>query len=241
MLTGAPTPARSLPLSPVLALTALAFADPVEFPAGPSGAPGGGAFALDRTEVSVQDFERFVAEGWSTDAHWSAGGRAWRQAHPEGAGPDTRRAGRDPTHPVVAVTFWEAEAFCAWRGGRLPTEWEWERAASGDRGSRYPWGDAQDAPAQWYAGSKYGQIHSVNTRPVDNSDPATDSPQGVRHLAGNVWEWTASVYSPKVDTWRTLRGGSFLNLPSYATATHREPARPERVAFTTGFRCAYDR
>jgi iron(II)-dependent oxidoreductase len=251
MLTAALTPAPSAPLVLLLAAVATTLAGPVAFDAGPASClgdprtPAGSlpatAFSLDATEVSVGDFETFVADAWRADHHWSAEGLVWRSANPTGAGPAHRRAGRTDDHPVVAVTFFEAQAYCAWRGGRLPTEQEWERAAKSNGCQRYPWGDDADRPAQWYAGDKYGQIHSVNTRPVDDSDPSTDSEQGVHHLAGNVWEWTASLYSTRSDTWRTLRGGSFLNLPSYATAFHREPARPTRVAYTTGFRCAYER
>ena len=251
MLTAASTPAPSASLVPLLAVVVSALAGPATFDAGPEGCLGdprqpagplpATAFALDTTEVSIGSFEAFVAEGWPLDQHWSPDGLAWRRAHPTGAGAAHRRAGRTDEHPVVAVTFYEAEAYCSWRAGRLPTELEWERAAKSGACQRYPWGNDEDRAAQWYAGDKHGQIHSVNTRPVDDSEPGTDSQQGIRHLAGNVWEWTASVYSDRSDVWRTLRGGSFLNLPSYATAFHREPARPTRVAYTTGFRCAYDR
>lgn len=203
------------------------------------------ALQLDRTEVSIDAFERFVQEGWSQDGLWSAAGLRWRRDHPQGAGPSNRRADRAVDHPVVAVTFYEAEAYCAWAGGRLPTQDEWERAACGGETQRYPWGDADAQPATWYAGSKYGQIQRVDTVPVHQAAVGTASAEGVLHLAGNVWEWTASGYhrDPTQGAdgpWRTLRGGSFMNLPSYATCTHREPAEPARVAFTTGFRCAYD-
>ena len=200
---------------------------------------------IDRAEVTVAAFERFVTEGWMHDESWSEPGRAWRAEHPRGAGPANRRAGREPTHPVVAVTWYEADAYCRWAGGRLPTEDEWERAACAGRDTRFPWGDDEGRDAAWYAGGKYGQIQAVQTRSAAEASPDTASPDGVVHMAGNVWEWTASGYhrdpTATVETpWRTLRGGSFLNLPSYATCTHREPARPDRVAYTTGFRCAYD-
>ncbi len=84
----------------------------------------------------------------------------------------------------------------------------------------------------------------MNTRPVAEAAPASIPASGLLHMAGNVWEWTSSPYTrdpgaPAAGPWRSLRGGSFMNLPSYATCTHREPARPDRVAFSTGFRCAY--
>jgi len=171
-----------------------------------------------------------------------------------GAPPITRSSpGRTADHPVVAVTFYEAEAYCRSRGGALPTEAQWERAACGEGGRRFPWGDREDVDAAWYAEGKFGHLGSVHTRPVTQSDPSLQSPSGALHMAGNVWEWTADWYhrdayregpttdptGPASGTWKTLRGGSYMNLASYCTCSHREPARPERVAYTTGFRCAY--
>lgn len=210
------------------------------------------AFRLDAGEVTVRAFEAFVSSAGHQDpAVWGAGW-PWHQAHPGGAGPAARAAGRDDQHPVVAVTWHEADAYCRWSGGRLPTEAEWERVAC-DGAGPYAWGDSEDAPAAWYAGSKYGLVDTVMTQPAGQADPATVGALGAQHMAGNVWEWTADWYSrdsyaagdatdptgPASGTWRVLRGGSYMNLPSYCRCTHREPARPERVAFTVGFRCAY--
>lgn len=214
------------------------------------------AYDIARTEVSVADFEAFTAAGGYRRAElWSDEGRAWLSEHPEGAGEVQRAAGRPSTHPVVAVSFWEAEAWCAWAGGRLPTEAQWEHAACGEGGRRYPWGDDEAVAATWYDGGKFGHLDRVRTAPVDQVEPATAGPHGLAHAAGNVWEWTLDRYhqqawqagqravdptGPTTGPWRTLRGGSFMNLPSYCTCGHREPARPERVAYTTGFRCVWD-
>jgi formylglycine-generating enzyme required for sulfatase activity len=213
------------------------------------------AFRIARTEVSVAEFERFVADGgYSSARWWSEAGDTWRSANPHGAGAEVRAAGRAATHPVVGVTYFEAEAYCAWAGGRLPTEAEWERAACGTDGRRYPWGDSEAEAARWYAGGKFGSLTKVDTAPVEEQDAQLLGPDGLAHMAGNVWEWTADRYhatawggtgtadprSTANTPWHTLRGGSFMNLPSYCSCRHREPARPDRVALTVGFRCVWE-
>jgi formylglycine-generating enzyme required for sulfatase activity len=213
------------------------------------------AYRIDRTEVSLVDFEAFMAQGAGERSHWTESGWTWHQAHTQGAGAVLRAADRTPEHPVVAVTWYEAAAYCSWAGGSLPTEAQWEHAACGKGDQRYAWGDSEDVDATWYGGGKFGHIQAVQTDPAGDQDAALASPHGLLHTAGNVWEWTADHYhrdgyaplgedatdptGPADGPWRVLRGGSFMNLPSYCTCTHREPATPDRVAFTTGFRCAY--
>jgi formylglycine-generating enzyme required for sulfatase activity len=251
----------------MLVLILAAFAEPVPVP-GAVFRQGGGAapdetpqrdvtlsaYRIDRTEVSVSEFEAFVALGaWARAEWWSADGWAWAKIHPGGAGSTIRASGRTGDHPVVAVTWYEADAYCRSKGGSLPTEAQWEHAACHDSGSRYPWGDSEEFEASWYKEGKWGQVEGVKTEPAAVQDPTLASPFGLLHAAGNVWEWTTDTYdadaysggpakdpvSTSKSRWHTLRGGSFMNLPSYCTCTHREPAGPAEVRLTAGFRCAY--
>ncbi|MFZ5477187.1 MAG: formylglycine-generating enzyme family protein [Myxococcota bacterium] len=248
----------------MLGLVSLALAEPVAVEGGSFRMGSGGPpdespvrevrlspYRIDRTEVSVGEYEAFANGGGYGDARWwTPEGWTWAQAHPDGAGAKLRASGRTADHPVVAVTWYEADAYCRWKGGSLPTEAQWERAAC--RG-KYPWGDSEDFAAVWFKEGKFGQIEDVHTKPVSQQDPSLASPFGLLHAAGNVWEWTRDSYhaafyedAPATDPvntastpWRTLRGGSFMNLPSYCTCTHREPAEPDTVRLTTGFRCSY--
>ena len=215
-------------------------------------------YRIDRAEVTLAAFDAFVeAAGYAEVRWWSEAGWAWARDHVDGAGAALRSSGRPADHPVVAVTWFEADAYCRWRGGALPTEAQWEHAACHDDQTRYPWGEAEDFRAVWYNEGKFGQVEGVRTAPAETQEPALASPFGLVHTAGNVWEWTSDAYDarwygatsaaePQRDPvnaedrpWKTLRGGSFANLASYCTCTHREPARPEEARLTAGFRCAY--
>jgi len=209
------------------------------------------AFAIDAIEVSTARFEAFERNGWSTDTAWSAAGLMWRDDHPGGAGRLTRRSGRAEDHPVVSVTWYEADAFCRWSGGRLPTEAEWERAACGGQPQAYPWGSGQPDGVRWALKNDPMAPMTVDTAPVTTD--ATGGRDGLLHMAGNVWEWTADWYhrasyaasdtsdptGPNSGRWKSIRGGSYMNLPSSCTCTHREPAPPQQARLTLGFRCAY--
>jgi len=208
-------------------------------------------FRIDTTEVSVGQFEAWVAAGaYEESSHWSSAGRDWLKQNPQGLGQDSRAAGRSPDHPVVGVSWFEADAYCRAKGGRLPSEAEWERAACGGEAQDFPWGEDEKA-ATWYDGGKFGHLSQVKTAPVDQAPVDQLSPDGLAHMAGNVWEWTADWYGPwdgsavsdpsgpESGTWRVLRGGSYMNLPSYCRCQRREPRRPEQASFTAGFRCVY--
>ena len=168
------------------------------------------AFELARTPVTNAQYERFVAEGGATaPPHWPA----------------------PADHPVTFVDWHEAAAFCAWAGGRLPTEAEWEKAARGTDGRTYPWGDEEDeSRAAVGAGIKHG-----STSPV-GSHPEGASPYGLLDMAGNVWEWTSTEYPPGE---AVLRGGSFASPGlAWARCTMRSHSRPVRRQAHIGFRVA---
>ncbi len=209
------------------------------------------AFEIERTEVSIEQFEQFVRRGWHDDDFWSPAGVAWRDRNPGGAGADFRSAGRRKDHPVVAVSWFEADAYCRWNGGRLPTESEWERAACDDSSGPFPCVSEIRKGVRWSLKYVSNDAMRVDTAAVE--EDRFPNRLGMKHVIGNVWEWTSDWYhrdayqmederdpsGPKEGVWKTLRGGSFMNLPSYSSCTHREPADPSVVRYTAGFRCAY--
>jgi iron(II)-dependent oxidoreductase len=165
-----------------------------------------------------------------------------------------RVAAVDPRHPVCHVCCHEAEAFARWAGKRLPTEQEWEAAATWDpaagRARAYPWGD--EAPTREHA--NLDQL-AFGTAPV-GAYPLNVSPIGCYGMIGDVWEWTASDFAgyPGYETfpypeysevffgpeYRVLRGGSWATRPGTARSTFRNWDYPIRRQIFAGFRCAAD-
>lgn len=221
------------------------------------------AFAIARTAVTQAEFAAFVDDGCYRDPRlWSDGG-AWLAdtgaAHPlywrRTDGGWQRRHFSDwvdlePDLPVHHVSWWEADAYCRWAGRRLPSEAEWEYAATGGRHPRpvYPWGDAPpdatQAATDWGSGS-----------PVDvNACAGGDSPSGCRQMIGNVWEWTASDFDAYPNFERdayhenseqffgarkVLRGGAWTTRGRYVRSTLRNYFPPDRRDVLAGFRtCA---
>lgn len=168
-------------------------------------------------------------------------------------------------YPVIFVSWHQADTFCKWRGGRLPTEAEWEKAAGFDPIQaiklRYPWGDAFDGIrlnfcdancTQAKRNSAFDDGHR-DTAPV-GSYPDGRSPIGVHDMAGNVMEWVADWYSyrayrdssdtnplgPLTGDFRVLRGGSWLSAQEEVATTARSSFDPTVSRANLGFRCASD-
>lgn len=176
------------------------------------------AFYLDRYEVTTALFERFVsATRYRTTAEQQGSGFVpieqegkWQTIAVKGAAwrtPSGPAARALPDHLVVQVSWHDALAYCTWAGKRLPTEGEWEYAARGTAGRRYPWGDAWDA-------ARVNGNRTVKTTTPVGSYLGGGSPLGIHDLAGNVWEWTSSLYRPYpfgqrwprgLDCWRRPR------------------------------------
>ena len=225
-------------------------------------------FRIDRHPVDNGAFIGFIeAGGYVTDALWSEQGLAWRKA--EGAHAPlfwfrrdgawwTRTLGREasvnPASPVCHVSWYEADAFARWAGKRLPTEAEWEVAASWDpsreRARLHPWGDEP-------ATSSLANLDATHLGPAPpGSFPANVSPLGCYGMVGDVWEWTASRFLPYPgfeafpypeysevffgDEYRVLRGGSWATRPGAIRNTFRNWDYPQRRQIFSGFRCASD-
>ncbi len=166
-------------------------------------------FRLGRYPVTNDQYREFLDDdGYGNRDWWSDAGWAWLQA--EGVTEPVYwrdRRWNAPNQPVVGVSFWEAEACCAWAGGRLPREQEWEAAARGLEVCAYPWcGDWEDG----ICNSREAGLGV--TSPVGLFPRSRQARLGIEDLAGNVWEWSGSVGSrdPKdSDAPRVLCGGSW--------------------------------
>lgn len=198
-------------------------------------------FYIDRYPVTQGEYSRFVQETEHTvpcyQVEWADREYNW---DPESNSPP----GDKLDHPVVMVSWEDASAYAVWAQKRLASEAEWERAARGPEGFRWPWGNEF---GQGHCNSK--EMLVARTTAVYRFSPHGDSAEGVADLVGNVWEWTSSLYKPypydaedgregpSVSGWRTLRGGSWLNDMTKATATARLDG--DFLFFTNvGFRCA---
>jgi formylglycine-generating enzyme required for sulfatase activity len=181
------------------------------------------AFKIDRTEVRLSEYRHCVDEGAcappavANGCNWNAPGRG--------------------DHPVNCIDWDQAAAYCGWIGKRLPTEQEWEKAARGTDGRTYPWGnEGASCEVAVMSGGAGAGCGGASTAPVGSRDRGR-SPYGLFDMAGNVYEWTGSLYESGGGA-RVLRGGSWKNDANSIRVSHREGALPNLRDASVGFRCA---
>ena len=185
-----------------------------------------GPFSMARTPVTNAQYAEFGrATGHATPPHWTTG------SYPAA----------ENDWPITNVTWEDAQAYCQWRGGRLPTEAEWEFAARGTDGRLYPWGYRFESALTNSVEAGSGRTEAVGLRSQNAS------PFGVLDMSGNVWEWTADDYKPYSARQprfeipagaKVIRGGSFKSDKDHVTTTTRNLDLTTSRSPTIGFRCA---
>jgi formylglycine-generating enzyme len=187
-------------------------------------------FWMARSEVTVAEYGRCVAVGRCGPAGFEGGALRFQR----------------PSLPVTFVTFDDAKHYCAFRGGRLPSEAEFERAARGATRRRYPWGQAYHSRL-----SNHGRLGVDTTDASDGfaelapvgSFPDGATPEGILDLAGNAAEWTADAFTPDYGQppggERSVRGGSFVSSAAFVRGAARLGKPPETREPTLGFRCVW--
>src|SRR5690349_19379004 len=195
------------------------------------------AFAIDQVEVTNERYMSFV----TTTGHRNP-------PNPYGTGPLTSIKGIEQL-PVVQTTWYDAKAYCAWAKKRLPTEAEWEKAARGPDGRRFPWGNEAPTPQRANFDREWADEKTLS--PV-GSLPDGDSPYGVKDMAGNAREWVSDWYDPDYyqhaparnpqgpehkGVVRSIRGGSWHSPLADITASARGRGGFALQTHGTGFRC----
>lgn len=194
------------------------------------------AFAIDRYEVTNFQYQQFV----DATGH--------RKSGPPSRYAKNMSKMRGVNQPVVYVSWEDAEAYCHWKGARLPTEAEWEKAMRGTDGRLWPWGNVEQPN-----GANWARVQDGHDVTASVGTVLTDkSPYGVMDGAGNVMEWVADWYaesyfgeapeqnpqSPESGTFRVLRGGGYATTGADIRITSRSKMVPDFRDETIGFRCA---
>jgi iron(II)-dependent oxidoreductase len=209
------------------------------------------AYAIDRYEVTTVQYLKFVlATNRPPQVDWKFDGGNFQEAM--------------AAHPVMHVTWYDADAYCKWAGKRLPTEAEWEKAARGDADARiYPWGNEMAGLSRANYG-RSGLSGPVRDRPerlllyppiisVFKYENAV-SPYGVYQMVGNVAEWVADWYDkdyykmapdknpkgPETGTQKAFRGGGWIDSTPSVRVSYRNGTDPKTSMNWLGFRCARD-
>jgi iron(II)-dependent oxidoreductase len=210
-----------------------------------------GEFLLDRFAVTNEQYFEFIADGgYRDDAWWHEAALPLRDGWVDRSGkpgPMQWCQGIPPRnlveHPVVGISWFEADAFARWSGKRLPSEAEWMRGGlADDDGTRvYPWGSkwCHDGANSWHSGFD-------TTVPVASLPPDKDAPE-IFQLIGNTWEWTQTTYgcwtssdtSKELSGFRAIKGGAFdTMLASQASLRFQSGESPVNRRNNIGFRCA---
>lgn len=231
-------------------------------------------FDIERYPVTNRRWSQFIDDGgYRRDELWSGAGAAWRREYviegPQGwrrraDGLRVLRFGRelalDPREPVQHVSYWEAEAFAAWAGGRLPREAEWEKAVAWGTGHEsatvYPWGNRLDPDAVGAVSLQAGPAAAAWGPPRVGRRPHLASAYGVEDAFGGVYQWTCSPFRPYPgftafpyagysevffgDTYRVLRGASWAADVALWRCTYRNWDFPQRRQIFAGVRLVYD-
>jgi iron(II)-dependent oxidoreductase len=256
LLTGSIAAAHAMPVSVPTGAFAMGCSpnDPVcDQDEGPSGgvkvqAP---AFRIDRFEVTVTEYQGCVARGQCSPPLTQRRNRYCNFGAPDRA-----------THPVNCVDWAQAQAYCQWRGGRLPWEAEWEKAARAGATTRYSWGEAanckqailDDGATRGSASDELDGCGEDRTWPVGSRAP---NALGLYDMHGNVGEWTGNGYAPDAISrlyahgnlsgpehgkQRVARGGSWDEARDNLRASFRNTKPPEQgesIYGSIGFRCVY--
>lgn len=192
-------------------------------------------FSMDLHEVATAQYAAFLAEtNRPVPAQWN---RVDLSQHSD--------------RPVIGVDWSDADAYCRWKGKRLPTEAEWEKSARGADGRLYPWGNElpNKELANYALGARFS--YSQVLMPVQSHEQGKSS-YGLHHMAGNVGEWVQDWYAtsyyeispernpqgPESGQFKVLRGGSWSDLPKYLLTYGRFKLPPATRNSYTGFRCA---
>lgn len=215
----------------------------------------GGNFEMGTTELTYTKPVRTVdVNGFYIDKYEVTNGQ-YRECVSEGAcqfgGDNTSNTEEHyydnpvfANHPVININWYEARDYCKWVGGDLPTEAQWEKAARGTDGRRYPWGDFEPNKSKANYNQNEGDTMSVG------SYSQNVSPYGAMDMAGNVWEWTLDWYAdsynpsdtdnpsgPTAGQFRTIRGGCWYYEATFIRSAHRSKQNPLYRYYNVGFRC----
>jgi formylglycine-generating enzyme required for sulfatase activity len=196
-------------------------------------------YAIGKYHITCREYQAFLQDsGISSPQGWSG------REYPDGKG----------DHPVVNVSWNDAQAYCAWlsqktgKSYRLPGEAEWEKAARGTDERGYPWGSVKPDKSLCNIELWFG-----DTTPIGKFSPQGDSPYGCTDMIGNAWEWCADLFDehacaahagklmndphgPDKGTYRSLRGGSWAYFPMYARCAYRDGDAPGVFSSYIGFR-----